>query len=52
MSLPLTADITAAAAFLGDVWDAHPMLPVLFGLIALLTVGFYALRRATSALPR
>lgn len=52
MSLPDATDITAAATFLTSVWDAHPMLPILFGLVALLTVGFYALRRAASTLPR
>lgn len=52
MSLPDATAIAAASTFLGDVWDAHPMLPILFGLVALLTVGFYALRRAASALPR
>jgi hypothetical protein len=52
MDLPVAADITAASTFLTGIWDAHPMLPVLFALSALLTVGFYALRRAKSALPK
>jgi hypothetical protein len=51
MSLPTAADLTAAGAFITSVWDANPMLAVLFGVTALLTVGFYALRRAKSALP-
>jgi hypothetical protein len=52
MALPIAADVTAAGVFLTSVWDANPMLSVLFGLIAILTVGFFALRRASSALPR
>lgn len=52
MELPDSTAITAAGTFLGLVWDASPMLATLFALIAILTVGFYALKRARSVLPR
>ena len=52
MSLPAGADITAAGTFLGLVWDANPMLITLFALVAILTVGPYALRRFRSVLPK
>jgi hypothetical protein len=52
MDLPDGTAITAAGTFLGLVWDANPMLATLFALVAILTVGFYALRRARSVLPK
>jgi hypothetical protein len=52
MTLPDGTAITAAGAFLQNVWSANPMLATLFALVAILTVGFYALRRAKSALPK
>lgn len=52
MELPDATAITAAGTFLTSVWDANPMLATLFALVAILTVGFYALRRAKGALPK
>lgn len=52
MDLPDQTAVTAAGAFLTMIWDANPMNAILFALVAILTVGFFALRKAKSALPK
>jgi len=51
MDLPDTTAITAAFAFIDDVWTAIPMLSILFALVATWKIGPFVLRKVLGAIP-